>query len=219
MTGSIYDKVTQLSKRYDFVSYGHAGEILLSSFPGEYLDILKALDKFKLTTDDILAAGGNESQIPKAFDSVLYPLGWREMRISADLVVHKYVRQASQRKGRFEDKPFEEETIHRFVDGHNVDFVKGRVAVDCEWNSKEAVFSRDIGSIRCWFDSGLIDVGVIITRAENLNDVFKDLGVIGKYGASTTWMGKLTYRLDSRQQGGCPILAVGIRKECVEGYK
>ena len=31
-------------------------------------------------------------------------------------------------------------------------------------------------------------------------------------------MGKLTYRLDSRRNGGCPILAIGIRKECVEGY-
>ncbi|MCM1103885.1 MAG: hypothetical protein NC409_07225 [Clostridium sp.] len=39
-----------------------------------------------------------------------------------------------------------------------------------------------------------------------------------KYGASTTWIGKLTYRLDSRRNGGCPILAIGIRKGCVEGY-
>ena len=39
-----------------------------------------------------------------------------------------------------------------------------------------------------------------------------------KYGASTTWMGKLIYRLESRRNGGCPILAIGIGKECVEGY-
>ena len=42
--------------------------------------------------------------------------------------------------------------------------------------------------------------------------------LIKKYGASTTWMGKLQYRLNSRRNGGCPILAVGIRKECVEEY-
>ena len=42
--------------------------------------------------------------------------------------------------------------------------------------------------------------------------------LIRKYGASTTWIGKLIYRLDSRRNGGCPILAIGIRKECVEGY-
>lgn len=43
-----------------------------------------------------------------------------------------------------------------------------------------------------------------------------------KYGASTTWIGKLTYRLDSRRNGGCPILAVGMKKKCItdweEGY-
>lgn len=31
-------------------------------------------------------------------------------------------------------------------------------------------------------------------------------------------MGKLLYRLDSRRNGGCPILAVGIGKECVKEY-
>jgi len=34
-----------------------------------------------------------------------------------------------------------------------------------------------------------------VTRAEELNDIFKALDIITKYGASTTWMGKLTYRL------------------------
>ena len=42
--------------------------------------------------------------------------------------------------------------------------------------------------------------------------------LIKKYGASTTWIGKLLYRLNSRRNGGCPILAIGIRKDCVEGY-
>lgn len=78
--------------------------------------------------------------------------------------------------------------------------------------------------MRTYFDCGLIDVGIIVTRAEELNDIFKEVTddngqlLMKKYGASTTWMGKLTYRLDSRRNGGCPILAIGIRKECVEGY-
>jgi hypothetical protein len=28
-------------------------------------------------------------------------------------------------------------------------------------------------------------------------------------------MGKLLPRLDSRRNGGCPILAIGIKKECI----
>lgn len=76
--------------------------------------------------------------------------------------------------------------------------------------------------MRTYFDCGLISVGIIVTRAEELNDIFKvvndDTGksLIKKYGASTTWMGKLIYRLESRRNGGCPILAIGIKKACVE---
>lgn len=71
--------------------------------------------------------------------------------------------------------------------------------------------------MRTYFDCGLIDVGVIVTRAEELNDIFKDAGIMAKYGASTTWMGKLLYRLDSRRNGGCPILAVGIKRGALKG--
>ena len=69
--------------------------------------------------------------------------------------------------------------------------------------------------MRTYHECGLIDVGVIVTRSETLNAKFKEYGIMQKYGASTTWLGKLLYRLDSRRNGGCPILAVGIKKECV----
>ena len=73
--------------------------------------------------------------------------------------------------------------------------------------------------MRTYFDCGLIEVGIIITRSEELNDIFTALDIKSKYGASTTWMGKLDYRLKSRRNGGCPILAIGIKKPCVEGYE
>ena len=163
--------------------------------------------------------GGNESPIPKKFDDVLYPYGWREIRISGDLIVKKFPRQTAQRRGRFSDKPFEVETITGYIDGHNIDFLKNKVAFDLEWNSKDQTFDRDLLAMRTYFDCGLIDVGVIVTRAAELNDIFKEAGVMAKYGASTTWMGKLLYRLDSRRNGGCPILAIGMKKGCVEGYE
>ena len=155
---------------------------------------------------------------------MLYPLGWREIRISGDLIVKKYPRQTAQRRGRFAADPFEVDTISGYIDGHNIDFLKNRVAFDLEWNSKDQTFDRDLLAMRTYFDCGLIDVGVIVTRAEELNDVFRVVldengePLLRKYGASTTWMGKLTYRLDSRRNGGCPILAVGIKKGCIEGY-
>lgn len=210
---------SDIRNKYEFFDYGHALEILHESFPEEWNEIQTALRRLKLTVSDISKSGGNESPIPKKFDDVLYPYGWREIRISGDLIVKKYPRQTRQRRGRFADKPFEEETIEGYIDGHNIDFLKNKVAFDLEWNSKDQTFDRDLLAMRTYFDCGLIDVGVIVTRSEELNEIFKDLNIMAKYGASTTWMGKLLYRLDSRRNGGCPILAVGIKKECVEGYE
>ncbi|MDO4266784.1 MAG: BglII/BstYI family type II restriction endonuclease [Eubacteriales bacterium] len=213
-----------LLSKFEFYNYGHALEILHDAFPEEWNELQECLKKLTLTLGDIKKAGGNESPIPKKFDDILYPFGWREIRISGDLTVKKYPRQAVQRRGRFADEPYEIEIIEGYIDGHNIDFLKNRVAFDLEWNSKDQTFDRDLLAMRTYFDCGLIDVGVIVTRSETLNEIFKqekdDNGqpLIKKYGASTTWMGKLTYRLDSRRNGGCPILAIGIRKECIEDY-
>ena len=207
-----------LLNRFEFYNYGHALEILHAAFPEEWKELQECLRRLKLTVADMKKAGGNESPIPKKFDDVLYPYGWREIRISGDLLVKKYPRQVAQRRGRFATEPFETELIEGYIDGHNIDFLKNRVAFDLEWNSKDQTFDRDLLAMRTYFDCGLIDVGVIVTRAAELNDIFKQENIIAKYGASTTWMRKLTYRLDSRRNGGCPILAVGIRKECVEEY-
>ena len=56
------------------------------------------------------------------------------------------------------------------------------------------------------------------TKVAILGESGAGKSLITKYGASTTWMGKLEYRLKSRRNGGCPILAIGIKKTCVEGY-
>ena len=210
--------------KYEYYNYGHALEILHESFPEEWRELQDCLRKLRLTIADIAKAGGNESPIPKKFDDVLYPYGWREIRISGDLIVKKYPRQTAQRRGRFANEPFEVETIEGYIDGHNIDFLKNRIAFDLEWNSKDQTFDRDLLAMRTYFDCGLIDAGVIVTRAEELNEVFKETrdssgqSLMKKYGASTTWIGKLKYRLDSRRNGGCPILAIGIGKECIDGF-
>jgi len=148
----------------------------------------------------------SESQIPKKYNDILIPRGWQEIKFSGDLHVKVFHRSGSL---------IEERIVTKYIDGHNIDYVKGKIAFDLEWNSKDQTFDRDILAMRTFFECGLIDAGVIVTRAENLNDVFRELNVISKYGASTTWMGKLLPRLDSRRQGGCPVLAIGIKKECV----
>lgn len=207
----------ELFNKFEFYNYGHALEILAEAFPEEWNDVQDCLENFKISTDDLKASGGNETAIPKKFDDVLYPRGWREIRITGDLLVKKYPRGKS--RGFFAKEPFDQKLIEGYIDGHNIDFIKGKVAFDLEWNSKDQTFDRDLLAMRTYFDCGLIEVGIIITRAEELNDIFSELGIKAKYGASTTWIGKLEYRLKSRRNGGCPILAVGIKKPCVKGYE
>lgn len=209
----------ELQDKFEFYNYGHAYEILISNFAEEWNDIVGCLKSLSITTDEILTAGGNKSPIPAKFDDYLFPRGWTETKIVADLHVKKMDREGRTKQGeKFKADRSEEIVVNGFIDGHNVDFIKGKVAFDLEWNSKDQTFDRDLLAMRNYFDARIIEVGIIITRAEDLNDIFSALGkdIKKKYGASTTWMGKLKPRLDARRNGGCPILAIGIRKECIE---
>ncbi len=222
----------ELLEKFEFRNYNHALEIITQAFPEEWHEIEDCLRQLRITTDDLREAGGNETNIPKKFDDVLYPYGWREIRISGDLHIKFFPRQAEQ-WGRFSSEPFEERVIPGYIDGHNIDFLKNRIAFDLEWNSKDQTFDRDLLAMRTYYDCDIVSAGIIITRSAELNEVFKTIydydarsrqwkPILRKYGASTTWMGKLTYRLDSRRNGGCPILAIGMRTPCItdweEGY-
>ncbi len=73
---------------------------------------------------------------------------------------------------------------------HKVNCFKGFVCLEIEWNNKDNFFDRDLNNFRLLFDLRVIDVGVIVTRASNLQEIFKSLGkkVADKYGAPTTHM-------------------------------
>ena len=64
-----------LQSKFEFHSYGHALEILHDAFPVEWEEVQTCLRQLRLTIADLKKAGGNESPIPKKFDSVLYPYG------------------------------------------------------------------------------------------------------------------------------------------------
>lgn len=59
----------------------------MNLFLQEWSEVQDCLRQLKLSIEDILQDGGNESPIPKKFDDILYPYGWREIRISGDLIV------------------------------------------------------------------------------------------------------------------------------------
>lgn len=143
--------------------------------------------------------------------TLLRPANWFEIRIRGDLVITIETHTADGVEKR-------EDRIDNFMDGHKVDFVKNRVAFDLEWNSKDQTFDRDLYAFRAFHEAGVISVAVLLTRSESMNEVFRSLGEMKKYGASTTWMGKLLYRLRAGRNGGCPVLVLGITPKQIEDW-
>jgi len=216
--GDLGSLPNDILEKYEIYNYNHAIEILSQTFKVEYDDLINVLRSLNISINDIMFPGGNESPIPPKFASILYPIGWREVRISGDLII-KFFPRKGERKGVFSDTEIDRKVIENYIDGHNIDFVKGKIAIDIEWNSKDQTFDRDLFAMRTYYECGVISVGIIITRSESLNDVFKHLGIMNKYGASTTWMGKLLPRLDSRRHGGCPIIAIGIKPSVISDWR
>lgn len=174
---------------YETHDYRHAACILANEFPDEFKELCDALRQFSFTEAEIKAAGGSESGIPKKFSTLLRHKGWVEEQMKVKIQVN--------------DK-------ERPIDSHLVDYCKGRVAFDLEWNSKDQTFDRDLYAFSMFWNYNKISVGVLVTRSEKLNELFREFGILQKYGASTTWIGKLLPRLDAGRNGGCPILAFGI---------
>ncbi|WP_035156625.1 BglII/BstYI family type II restriction endonuclease [Cohnella thermotolerans] len=200
----------EIRELYEVHNFRHAEELLGTSCQSEFSELIEALLNFRLTTDDLLIGGGNESPIPKRFSALLRPVGWYETRIKGDLLVKKTVHGETIETHDF--------VIEDFLDGHKVDYVKNRVAFDLEWNSKDQTFDRDLYAFRAFHEAGIISAGVLVTRSQSLDEVFADLGIKQKYGASTTWMGKLLYRLKAGRNGGCPVLALGITPRLIRDW-
>lgn len=93
------------------------------------------------------------------------------------------------------------------------------MAIEIEWNNKDAFFDRDLSNFRLLFSMRAISVGVIITRSDELQDIFEVLGKGTSYGMSTTYMRKLLPRIRNDSGGGCPILAIGIKKNLYDASK
>lgn len=77
---------------------------------------------------------------------------------------------------------------------------------------KDPFFDRDLNNFRLLFDLRAISVGVIITRCDELQRLFEELGRGASYGASTTHMSKLLPKIEGGGGAGCPLLVFGIKK-------
>lgn len=147
------------------------------------------LRSFTLKELDIRTAGGRKSPISGYLDHFLYDRGWVEKGFNTKIVI--------------DDDVFDTPT-------HKIDCYKNHVALDIEWNNKDPFYDRDLNNYRLLHERQAISLAIIITRCDELQDIFDALGKGDSYGASTTHMSKLLPRIEGGSGGGCPILVIGI---------
>ena len=178
-------------QNYEVHEWKHACAILKEDFPAEWNDIVAVLTAFRLNKSWITNPGGRKSKVSEFIDKFLYDRNWVEKEFQTQVVVDQNTM----------DTPT-----------HKVDCFRNRVALEIEWNNKDPFYDRDLNNFRLLFDLRAISVGVIITRCDNLQEIFNELGRGASYGASTTHMSKLLPRIEGGSGAGCPLLVFGISK-------
>ncbi len=189
----VSDFSAAILRRFELHEWKHATAILKNDFPDEWNDLTGMLDAFALPRSWVLTPGGRKSQIAEWIDAFMNKRGWQEKQFFTSVTV--------------DGKEYRSPT-------HKVDCYKNRIALELEWNNKDPFFDRDLNNFRLLFDLRAISVGVIVTRCDELQNIFDALGRGSSYGASTTHMSKLLPRIEGGGGAGCPILVIGIRKEC-----
>ena len=180
-----------IKANFECHEWKHACAILKYDFPNEWDDIVAVLKQFKMRKSWLSVGGGRKSKVSEFIDSFLLRRGWQEKMFDTSVTV--------------DDLRMDSPT-------HKIDCYKNKVALEIEWNNKDPFFDRDLNNFRLLFDLRAISVGVIITRSDELQGLFVELGRGASYGASTTHMSKLLPRIEGGGGGGCPLLAFGITK-------
>ena len=180
-----------IRNKFEVHEWKHACAILKQDYPKEWKDLLDMLRAFKLRKSWIEKGGGNKTKLAQWVDDFLGKRGWVEKKFDTSVTVDE---------DRM-DSPT-----------HKVDCYKNCVAIEIEWNNKDPFFDRDLNNFRLLFDLRAISVGIIITRCDELQQLFVELGRGASYGNSTTHMSKLLPRIEGGGGAGCPLLVFGISR-------
>jgi hypothetical protein len=178
-----------ISDLYEIHEWRNACAVLREAHRAEWDDLLEVLRQFRLHRSEIVASGGRKSRIADRLDQPFYERGWVEKRFDTSIVVDEVEHQSPT---------------------HKVDCFKSAVGIEVEWNNKDPFYDRDLNNFRLLFELRTLEVGVVITRCDELQGLFDQLGKGASYGASTTHMSKLLPRLEGGSGGGCPIVVFGI---------
>jgi len=176
---------------YEVHEWRHATAILHTDFRDQFDEICQVLTGFKLCKSYIEKGGGNKSPVAGSLDQAFYNLGWEARKFATQIVI--------------DGDAIESPT-------HMVDCFKNRIALEIEWNNKDPFYDRDLNNFRLLFDLRVAAVGVIVTRCDSLQNIFKQLGRQDSFGQSTTHMSKLLPKIEGGGAAGCPVVVFGIKE-------
>jgi hypothetical protein len=174
---------------YEVREWRNACAVLREAHPAEWDDLIEVLRAFRLLRSEILTPGGRKSGIAARLDNPFYERGWVEKKFDTSILV---------------------DGVEHESPTHKVDCFKDGVGIEVEWNNKDPFYDRDLNNFRLLFELRTLEVGVVITRCDELQEIFDELGRGPSYGGSTTHMSKLLPRLEGGSGGGCPIVVFGI---------
>lgn len=178
-----------IQEHYEIHEWKHACAILKDDFSVEWAEIIEVLTNFRLLRSDITTPGDRKSRVADKLDGDFYRFGWVEKKFDTKVVI---------------------DTAELKSPTHKVDCFKNRIALEVEWNNEDPFFDKDLNNFRLLFDLRAISVGVIVTRCDELQTIFSQLGKGASYGASTTHMSRLLPRIEGGSGGSCPLLVFGI---------
>ena len=181
-----------IREHYEVHEWKHACAILAHDFPAEWKDICDVLTEFRFYRSWVSVGGGRKSKISEAIDQRLYARQWEEKHFDTEIRIDKQTLESPT---------------------HQIDCFRNRVALEIEWNNKDPFYDRDLNNFRLLFELRAVSVGVIVTRCDDLQEIFEGVGRGSSFGASTTHMSKLLPRVLGGGGGGCPLLVFGISKK------
>jgi len=179
-----------LGTTLDVAEWRHATAILESDFPHEWQDMVNVLSALEFSQREGVQRKASSIKEWDRLRDEFYGKGWRKWQFYTRLVV---------------------DTSRLESPTHEVTCLKGRVAMEVEWNSVGHRYDRHLNNFRALFDLRAISVGVVVTRSDDPQNQSRGSHGTGMEDNPSARFGKLVRLMNGASSGGCPVLAIGIK--------
>ena len=155
-----------VDKGWEIISINHGELIAKIEFKEEFDKIVHALSNWNIEIENnIIKRGGGQADQTLELTRIFHGHDWFKNRIKVENLVSFESKFASVSSNS---------TTHEI--DHIISNISNKmIALEIEWNNKDEFFDRDFQSMRGLYELGVIDLAVIVTRGEKLEQSFKPM--------------------------------------------